>query len=223
MSDSDEFSDQQTPPEVKDLAENTEKNLLPEKSKKRYEKAYQLFMNWRLEKKVKSFSETVLLAYFGEISNKFKPSTLWSTYSMLRTILNIKNNVNIANYPKLKSFLKRKGDGFKAKKSKILTAADIKKFIQEAPDSKYLLSKVSTKYKYNVDKNCVSLLTCCECMYTYIKKALIVYVLSDFHFFEISCLLDVCSNNYLLFYNLKEWIVYWKRSHKFSHSLLFIG
>ena len=132
-----------TPPEIKSLAENTMDNLIPEKSKERYEKAHKAFLNWRLEKKVKSLSENVFLAYFGELASKFKPSSLWSIYSMLRTVLSIRNDTNIANYQKLKSFLKRQSDGFKSKKSKILTAEDINKFIKEAPDYKYLFSKVS--------------------------------------------------------------------------------
>ena len=87
-------------------------------------------------------SENVFLAYFGELASKFKPSSLWSIYSLLRTVLSIRNDTNIANYQKLKSFLKRQSDGFKSKKSKILTAEDINKFIKEAPDYKYLFSEL---------------------------------------------------------------------------------
>ena len=57
------------------------------KSKKRYEIISTNFMDWRLKNKVKSFSENVVLAYFGEISKQFKASSLWAIYSMLRSML----------------------------------------------------------------------------------------------------------------------------------------
>ncbi|XP_011687447.1 PREDICTED: uncharacterized protein LOC105449760 [Wasmannia auropunctata] len=87
---------------------------------------------------IKSLSENVILAYFTELSHTHKPSSLWATYSMLKSTLNVNNNVNIHNYPKLVSFLKKQAQGFKSRKSKTLTAEEIKKFLDEAPDNKYL-------------------------------------------------------------------------------------
>lgn len=72
-----------------------------------------------------------------------KPSSLWSIHSMLRSTINLNHeNVNIAHYPKLIALLKRKSDGFKGKKSKILTPEEIKKFLEKAPNSIFLLMKV---------------------------------------------------------------------------------
>lgn len=136
----DEFSS--TPPNIVQLAANTTENLLPEKSRGRYEKVYQQFMDWRTTNNVNSFSENVLLAYFGEIAKKFKPSSLWAIYSMLRSVITLKNNVNIENYPKLRAYLKRQSEGFKNKKSKILHPDEIKTFLNGAPDVQYLLIKV---------------------------------------------------------------------------------
>ena len=76
----------------------------------------------------------MLLTYFSNLSKEIKPSTLWSVYSMLKTIINMKHNINISTYPKLQAFLKRKLTGFKSKKSKVLNSTDIKKFIDEAPN-----------------------------------------------------------------------------------------
>ncbi|CAI6366167.1 unnamed protein product [Macrosiphum euphorbiae] len=61
---------------------------------------------------------------------------------MLKTTINMKHNINIGTYPKLQAFLKRKSTGFKSKKSKVLTSTDIKKFIDEAPNIQYLVTKV---------------------------------------------------------------------------------
>jgi len=61
---------------------------------------------------------------------------------MLKSTINMKHNINIGTYSKLQAFLKRKSTGFKSKKSKILTSSDTKKFIDEAPDIQYLVTKV---------------------------------------------------------------------------------
>ncbi|KAJ8978333.1 hypothetical protein NQ317_011184 [Molorchus minor] len=49
-------------------------------------------------------------------------------------MLNVENNQDI----------KRKGEGYRPKKSKIFTRQNIDKFIAEAPDDKYLMFKVVT-------------------------------------------------------------------------------
>lgn len=43
----------------------------------------------------------------------------------------------------LSAFIKRQSHGFTAKKSKVFTAEDVNKFLNEAPDAEYLLLKVS--------------------------------------------------------------------------------
>lgn len=131
-----------TPPSILEAANVASLNLVPEKSKQKYTLSYNLFMEWCKEQKTSSCSENVLIAYFGNISSKFKSSTLWSQYSMLKTMLNINKGVDISNYSKLRAFLKRKSDGYRARKSKVFTTNEIDKFIKEAPDSIYLLAKV---------------------------------------------------------------------------------
>jgi len=131
-----------TPPEIVEAAEILSSNLLPEKSRKHYEEVYKKFMDWRISKRANSFSETVLMAYFGELSDKYKSSSLWAKYSMLRSTLLIRHNINIENYSKLKSFLKRKSEGYRPKKAKTFSPDEINKFINEAPDTIYLATKV---------------------------------------------------------------------------------
>jgi hypothetical protein len=50
-----------TPPEIREAAEVASLNLLPEKSRKVYNMAYESFLNWQKEKKTTSFSESTLL------------------------------------------------------------------------------------------------------------------------------------------------------------------
>ncbi|KAI4470655.1 serine-threonine protein kinase [Holotrichia oblita] len=105
-----------TPPEIGEQAIRATVNLLPEKSRIQYEGAYNLFSKWCSEKQIKIYSENVLLAYFQQLSASMKPPSLWTIYLMLRSTLNLKNNVDITKYPKLCSFLKRTSDGYKPKK-----------------------------------------------------------------------------------------------------------
>jgi hypothetical protein len=131
-----------TPPEIVELAASTTSTLLPHRSKACYNKTYNIFMDWRIRKKITSFSENVLLAYFADIATKYKSSSLWSFYSMLKAVLRINHDVDIEKYAKLRSFLKRQSEGYEAKKSKTFTPEEITKFMANAPDKDYLLHKV---------------------------------------------------------------------------------
>lgn len=132
-----------TPPEIVQLAAATTSTLIPETSKSIYNKTYATFNEWRLRKNANSFSENVLLAYFTELSAKYKPSSLWSFYSIIKSMLRINHDVDLEKYGKLRAFLKRKSEGFQAKKSSTLTSEEIRKFIDKAPDEAFLLHKVN--------------------------------------------------------------------------------
>ncbi|XP_048007066.1 uncharacterized protein LOC125242332 [Leguminivora glycinivorella] len=121
---------------------NPELTFLPEKSREIYFRAYDNFNKWRVENDVNSLSETVLLSYFTHLSQTKQPPTMWSIYSMLKATLKIKEGVHIENYLELITFLKGMQVGHNPKKSKMFTAAEIHKFITEAPDIIYLGAKV---------------------------------------------------------------------------------
>lgn len=121
-----------TPPEIQELAKVAGENLLPDKSKHRYEREYNTYKSWCISKNAKKYSENVLLAYFGELSKVKKPSTLWATYSMLKTTLNIYEKLDISNYAKLTAFLKKQNVGYSPKKSNIFTKQEIDMFIDQA-------------------------------------------------------------------------------------------
>lgn len=131
-----------TPPDIREASKCISLNLLPEKSKKLYISAYDAFIQWRLSKKTECFSESILLVYFNELAVKYKPSSLWTTYSMLRSTINLNHGINIENYTKLRSFLKRKSEGFRCKKANTFSTEDVNKFINKASDDKYLATKV---------------------------------------------------------------------------------
>lgn len=133
-----------TPPEILIEAQNASDSLLPLKSKDKYMLAYASFIQWKTSKNANSFSENVFMAYFSELANKYKPSSLWCIYSMLKSTVRTKNGIDIKSYTNLIAFLKRRSDGHISRKSKVLTSTEVEKFIKEAPDNQYLATKVSS-------------------------------------------------------------------------------
>lgn len=128
--------------EIVEAANIAISNLLPTKSRSLYDIAYNRFKKWCAEKNVQVYSENVLLAYFSENAKNYKSSTLWAQYSMVKSCLIIYDNIDISKFPKLIAFLKRTGDGYQAKKSKILTKGEIDSFLSSADDKEFLMIKV---------------------------------------------------------------------------------
>ncbi|KAB0801731.1 hypothetical protein PPYR_03917 [Photinus pyralis] len=98
--------------------------------------------NWCGAQNVTVISENVLLAFFTIMSKSYKSSTLWKNYSMLRSMLNVRENIDISKFMKLQALLRRTSVGYEAKKSKILEYPEIERFINEAPNTEYLAAKV---------------------------------------------------------------------------------
>lgn len=142
MSESSDFEENATPPDILSAAKDMTNNLLPAKSRKVYDRCYEEFIDWKTQKKAASFSENVVMAYFQELSDKYKCSSLWTKYSMLKSTISINHEVDISKYSKLIAFLKRKSQGFKSKKAKTFSAEQLRKFLNEAPGHEHLLSKV---------------------------------------------------------------------------------
>lgn len=120
-------------------------NVLPEKSRKQYQIAFQRFNDWCTTQKGThtQYTEKVFFDYFSERSNKVKPSSLWSEFSMIRAELSAKENIDLKNFKKLMSFLKQNSVGFRCNKSKVFNRKQFFKFLNEAPDEIYLLKKVN--------------------------------------------------------------------------------
>lgn len=140
---SDSGTDSDCPMDIEAAAEAAMNGLIPEKSKPVYEGAFKKFQDWITKNRIETTDEKTLLAYFSQEMKDKKPSTKWSHYSMLRTMIGLRMGINISGFLNLKSFLKRKSDGYRPKKSKILSKEEIFKFLKEADDSVYLVTKVS--------------------------------------------------------------------------------
>lgn len=141
-SNEEDINEQPRTPELSE--EQTEfDSTLPSKSKEKYMMQYQNFLQWRNSKRTDSLSESLFMTYFKELSKKYKPSSLWCIFSMLKTTVWTKNGVDIKTYRNLINFLKISSDGYNSKKSKVLSLNDIEKFLTEAPDNRYLATKVA--------------------------------------------------------------------------------
>lgn len=118
--------------------------LLPRKSREIYEKTFNDFLIWCTQKNIvdNQINENVLLVYFKEESQKFCPSTLWSHYSMIRSVMVLKYGIDIKQYKLLYAFLKRQNENYTPKKSKVLEREQITQFFLEAPDKEFLMIKV---------------------------------------------------------------------------------
>ncbi|XP_015833839.1 activating transcription factor 7-interacting protein 1 isoform X1 [Tribolium castaneum] len=112
------------------------------KSHSLYERRYQHFENWRKENKMYDVTEEVVLAYFELQRNKYKASTLWSNFSILRQCLSVDKEIDISQYTRLQALLKSASEGYSPRKSNALEEEDVWKFLQEADDTWYLAMKV---------------------------------------------------------------------------------
>lgn len=102
-----EIIEDDIPEDILEEANSALNSLIPQKSAIKYEKQFAEFNKWCDAKKVKPIKEEVFLAYMSELSKKLKPPTLWSKFSMLKSMCKIKLNLHISNYHKLNAFLKR--------------------------------------------------------------------------------------------------------------------
>ncbi|CAG5109262.1 Protein of unknown function [Cotesia congregata] len=92
--------------------------------------------------RINLINEDVLLVYFKDLFKTLAPSTIWSRWSMLRTMISINQSIEIRNYSRLKTLIKNNAKSHRQKKSKVFSWNEIKKFIDEAPDNGYLIEKV---------------------------------------------------------------------------------
>lgn len=133
-----------TPPEIREQAQEMDLDLLPAQSRKLYEDEYKKFVDWKKANKAIT-SENCLNVYFKEIMKKYKGTTLWSTYSKLKSTIQVPEKISIGNYKELSAILSNFSKGQEKKKAKILITAELNSFLEKAPDDTYLAAKVSNE------------------------------------------------------------------------------
>ena len=131
------------PPDLQDAAQEAKEDILPQKSKSRYLITYQAFLDWKNEKKIGESSEDCLLIYFDQIiMKKYSPNSAYCHYSMLKSLIKIKENIDISKYYILSAKLKKYDKGYQPKKAATLTGDQVRLFLDEAPDEAFLVQKV---------------------------------------------------------------------------------
>lgn len=131
---------------IETLCNEAKDKLIPSKSKKLYNKAYDDYKNWLSTKKDKTINDKSVLAYVTYLSKNNAPSTCWTTYSKLKRMILLYDKVDISKFSEVIQFLKVNKIGFKPKKSETLTRENLNKFLLEAPDKTYLATKVLIKF-----------------------------------------------------------------------------
>lgn len=135
-----------TPEELIKAAAAANENLLPSKSKVRYQKVYDEYKAWKEKKFASSNSERVVTAFFSEMIQRKKPSSLWAQYSMLKSTLKIYDRVDIEKYATLTAMLKQNSHGYEPKQAKTFTDSEAQQFLDNAPDDMWLDVKVTSLF-----------------------------------------------------------------------------
>ena len=84
--------------DIIDVAANVAAYLLPEKSSARYEHEYAEFKKWQQEKNAIGVTEDVVLAYINNLSDQFIPNSLWSKWSMIKSCLEVRENIYVRRF-----------------------------------------------------------------------------------------------------------------------------
>jgi hypothetical protein len=113
-----------TSPELKNIADCAVSNLIPEKSKRQYDKCYNDFKERCNKNNVKTVSENVVLAYLMEKSKTEK-------FNFMEHIFNVEAHAEHSGWhwcyevSEMGTFFEKKSVGYQAKKSKVLTRDQI--------------------------------------------------------------------------------------------------
>lgn len=128
---------------ISERAKLIRENLLPVKSRKKYVTVFENFIKWSESQGDTSFSEDIMLTYFDYLTAKSNsPSTLWSYYSMIKSNLRLKHNIDIGKYYNLIAFIKRQNEGYEPKKAPVFNATQIRQFLLNSSlDHEWLAAK----------------------------------------------------------------------------------
>lgn len=126
---------------------HSNKVVNPAENKARFVKTYKDFIKWRETMKLESTTESVLLNYFEHLSSIELPTVLQNIHSMLKTMLILEEGLDINQCATVNLFLEnlaRKKISLETlRKNAIFTSKNISDFINNAPDEKYLATKVN--------------------------------------------------------------------------------
>jgi len=126
-----------TPPEMRTIAAAAAGDILPDKSRERYEQSYEDFLSWGAANNVKDgyVSERVILAWL-KAHDHLAPTTLWTRYSMIKKVHNSRFPQNrLGDFQSVTDVLKKKEKTHLRKKSNTFTREHIAAFIEKCGSS----------------------------------------------------------------------------------------
>jgi integrase len=137
-----------TPPELRQIANETAGVLVHDVPKHRYDKTYRRFKSWCETKNVaKGFaSENVILGFLREMSATYAASTLWSMFSMLKKTLRSYDRLDLGDMPTAMDFLKKLDKERTKKKSAVFSRSDIERYMREAPEPECMVIKLVVQF-----------------------------------------------------------------------------
>lgn len=125
-----------TPPEIRKLAEKSrDARLLPPKSAKAYNVAYQKFLKWfRSQPQVTpttKVSESFLVAYF---ETQISAASGWSIHSRLKSLIKQHHGIDLSQCSQLQTLLKSKHKEHRPHQASTFSSEQIDRFLAEFPD-----------------------------------------------------------------------------------------
>lgn len=128
------------------FVDTTLSKILPDRSKHLYELTYNRFTKWKQDKNIIGITEDVILEYLYHLRTISAVSTLRSRITMIRSTIDINDDIDIFQYERVRLFWKKTSisarNNSTRKLIKIFCLNDIEKFLRESPDNLYLLIKV---------------------------------------------------------------------------------
>ena len=84
-----------------------------------------------------------MLVYFNTVASKYAPTSQWLMYSMLKSVIKIRENIDISKFFMVNATMKKVAQYYVPKKAEIFTQEEVMMFLEEASDDFYLVHKVS--------------------------------------------------------------------------------
>lgn len=107
--------------------------MIPSRSRGIYEKTFKAFMATITGNRVPT--ERDVFDYIHGLSQELSYKTLWTRFSIIKSMIDVHHQGNSNNYARVTAYLKRREDeGEPVKKAKIFTTDDIQRLLKHVPD-----------------------------------------------------------------------------------------
>jgi site-specific recombinase XerD len=126
-------------------------DVIPARSRDTYLKYFKRFQDWLAahDGSLQSVTGSVLCAYFKAHEAKYKPSTMWTHFSAIKSVLVSEHNVSVTGVEAVTKFLKSKSAQQVKKRAPIFSQQDISLYLTSAPNSSCLHYKLAVLFQFS--------------------------------------------------------------------------